>query len=111
MSRLRDRFVNGLQSENPNIILNGEGLDLRHPGNANLRFSGYDADNILQRLQPNVSASTGSACSSGVPDPSYVLQATGLSQDEAQSSIRFSLGHSNTPEDIQNAIDAILALL
>lgn len=111
VSRLRDGFVNGLQSENPDIFLNGEGLDLRHPGNANLRFSGYDAGNILQRLQPIVSASTGSACSSGVTDPSYVLQAIGLTGDEARSSIRFSFGHTNTSEDVQNASEALIALL
>lgn len=111
ISHLRDRFVNGLQSESPHIFLNGEDLDLRHPGNANLKFDGYDADNILQRLQPIVSASTGSACSSGVTDPSYVLQAIGLTCNEAQSSIRFSFGHTNTSEDVQSATDALLALL
>lgn len=111
VSCLRDRFVSGLQSKNPDILLNGEELNLRHPGNANLRFPGYDAGNILQRLQPNISASTGSACSSGVTSPSYVLQAIGLSDDEAQSSIRFSFGHTNTSEDVQIATDSLLALL
>ncbi|MEY8144444.1 cysteine desulfurase family protein [Falsihalocynthiibacter sp. CO-5D18] len=111
ISLLRDRFVNGLLSASPHIFLNGEDLDLRHPGNANLRFDGYDAGNILQRLQPMVSASTGSACSSGVTDPSYVLQAIGLTNNEAQSSIRFSFGHTNTSEDMQRATDALLALL
>jgi cysteine desulfurase len=111
VSCLRDRFVNGLKSENSNIFLNGEDLDLRHPGNANLRFTGYDAGNLLQRLQPTISASTGSACSSGVTDPSYVLQAIGLTGDDAQSSIRFSFGHTNTEEDIQKATEVLLALL
>jgi len=111
ISHLRDRFVNGLQSESPHIFLNGEDLDSRHPGNANLKFDGYDAGNILQRLQPIVSASTGSACSSGVTDPSYVLKAIGLTCNEAQSSIRFSFGHTNTSEDVQSATDALLALL
>lgn len=111
ISHLRDRFVNGLLSASPHIFLNGEDLDLRHPGNANLRFEGHDAGNILQRLQPIVSASTGSACSSGVTDPSYVLQAIGLTSNEAQSSIRFSFGHTNTSEDVQSATDALFALL
>lgn len=108
---LRDLFVNELQSNRDHIRLNGDKLASRHPGNANLRFEGHDADEILQRLQPIVSASTGSACSSGITEPSYVLSAIGLTSDEAQASIRFSFGHTNTSDEALEAAEAILAVL
>ncbi len=111
VERMRMRFVNALQAKSALIKLNGDVLTSRHPGNANLRFEGHDARDLLQRLQPVVAASTGSACSTGVTEPSYVLCAIGLTVEEAQSSIRFSLGHTNTPEEIQDAADAILNLL
>ncbi|MBS8271441.1 aminotransferase class V-fold PLP-dependent enzyme, partial [Halomonas litopenaei] len=111
VARLRDLFVNKLQSSHDRIRLNGDKLASRHPGNANLRFEGRDADEILQRLQPIVSASTGSACSSGITEPSYVLSAIGLTLDEAQASIRFSFGHTNTSDEALEAAEAILALL
>jgi cysteine desulfurase len=111
VARLRDLFVKKLQSSHDQILLNGDTLTARHPSNANLRFEGHEADEILQRLQPVVSASTGSACSSGITEPSYVLKAIGLTCDQARSSIRFSFGHTNTADDALSAAEAILATL
>ncbi|WP_281502635.1 cysteine desulfurase family protein [Aliiroseovarius sp. F47248L] len=108
---LRDLFVDKLQSNRDHIGLNGDKLCSRHPGNANLRFEGRDAGEMLQRLQPIVSASTGSACSSGISEPSYVLRAIGLTSDEAQASIRFSFGHTNTSDEVLEAAEAIIAVL
>lgn len=108
---LRDLFVDKLQSNRDHIGLNGDKLCSRHPSNANLRFEGRDAGEMLQRLQPIVSASTGSACSSGMSEPSYVLRAIGLTSDEAQASIRFSFGHTNTSDEVLEAAEAILAVL
>ena len=108
---VRDLFVHKLQSSHEKIQLNGDTLAARHPGNANMRFAGYEADEILQRLQPIVSASTGSACSSGITEPSYVLRAIGLTNEQARASIRFSFGHSNTTDDALKAADAIAAVL
>ena len=108
---LRDLFVNKLQSYHDQIKLNGDTLNARHPGNANLMFGGHQADEILQRLQPIVSASTGSACSSGIAEPSYVLSAIGLTTDEAKASIRFSFGHTNTADEVLKAAEAVIAVL
>lgn len=108
---LRDLFVNKLQSYHDQIKLNGDTLNARHPGNANLMFGGHQADEILQRLQPIVSASTGSACSSGIAEPSYVLNAIGLTTDEAKASIRFSFGHTNTADEVLKAAEAVIAVL
>lgn len=111
VASLRDLFVNKLQSNRDHIRLNGDMLASRHPGNANLRFEGYDADEMLQRLQPIVSASTGSACSSGITEPSYVLSAIGLTSADAKASIRFSFGHTNTSDEVLKAAEAIIAVL
>jgi cysteine desulfurase len=79
----------------------------RHPGNLNIRFEGHDGRDMLSSLQPDVAASTGSACSSGIPEPSYVLRAIGLSSDEANASIRFGIGRFNTPAEIEKVGDLI----
>jgi cysteine desulfurase len=104
--RLRDYFATALL-EDERVTLNGPPLEQRHPGNCNLRFSGWDAQDLLMRLQPRLAASTGSACTSGAPEPSYVLRAIGLSVDEAASSIRFSFGRFSTEADIGTAVSAV----
>ncbi|MFC4732600.1 cysteine desulfurase family protein [Salipiger abyssi] len=75
----------------------------RHPGNINLGFEGVQAADLLSRLQPRLAASTGSACTSGIPEPSHVLRAIGLSEDEAACSIRFSLGRHTTDDAVKEA--------
>ena len=79
----------------------------RHPGNLNIRFEGYAAEDILAAVQPKLAASTGSACTSGIPEPSHVLRAIGLSEPQANSSIRFSLGRFSVQEDIDIAVSLI----
>ena len=71
-------------------------------------FSAYD---ILGALQPHLAASTGSACTSGIPEPSHVLRAIGLSGEEAESSIRFSLGFGTTDADLEEAVRLITETL
>lgn len=63
----RDAFVERLQASPYPISLNGPSGDRRHPGNANLRFEGFVAQDLLASLQPHLAASTGSACTSGIP--------------------------------------------
>ena len=99
---LRTRFVKHLATLSPFIRLNGPTIN-RHPGNANILFEGYDGHELLGILQPFVAASTGSACSSGLSRPSHVLRAIGLSEQEAQASIRFSLGKETTADDVDEA--------
>jgi cysteine desulfurase len=77
IASLRDRFAEALLCDG-RVALNGPPLASRHPGNCNLRFEGWDAKDLLGRLQPNLAASTGSACRSGTEEPSYVLRAIGL---------------------------------
>ena len=109
-AKLRRRtqdFVCALQNLNWVVDLNGANGASRHPGNANIRFNGFDARDILGSIQPRIAASTGSACTSGIPEPSHVLKAIGLSSVEADSSIRFSLGFKTTESDVLEAVEVI----
>ena len=103
VARQRNSFVRLLQESIPFALMNGPTGDLRHPGNANLRFSGFVARDILGSLQPHLAASTGAACTSGIPEPSHVLSALGLSVAEAESSIRFSFGRFTTDAETEEA--------
>lgn len=111
VSQLRDRFVSIIQLARPEVILNGDHLNKRHPGNANLYFPEYEAQDILMRLQPKVAASSGSACTSGVTEPSHVLQSIGLNEDEANGSIRFSFGPENTIQEVEKASAILIETL
>ena len=107
IARQRDHFVRLLEEGGMNLVLNGPLGDMRHPGNANLRFEGFDAHTILGALQPQIAASTGAACTSGFPEPSHVLRAMGLTIEESASSIRFSFGHFTTDDEIRVAAKLI----
>ena len=107
LRRRRDAFVHFLRGLRWPISLNGPEEDTRHPGNANIRFCGFSAYEILGALQPRLAASTGSACTSGIPEPSHVLRAIGLNIDEAESSIRFSLGFGTSDDNVEEAVNLI----
>ncbi len=111
LHRRRDTFIEMLRRLPWPIALNGPQGRARHPGNANIRFAEFSADNILSALQPHLAASTGSACTSGIPEPSHVLRAIGLRSEEAESSIRFSLGFDTTDADIEEAVRLITEAL
>ena len=78
---------------------------------ANLRFDGFDARDILGALQPRLAASTGAACSSGIPEPSHVLRALGMDPAKCNASIRFSFGRFSTDEDIKAATRLVIEAL
>ena len=107
----RNSFVRLLQGSIPSVTANGPKGQRRHPGNANLRFNGLVAQDILGSLQPNLAASTGAACTSGIPEPSHVLSALGLSAEEAESSVRFSFGRFTTDSHVQEAARLVAATL
>lgn len=107
---LRDRFVKGLERLEWSIKLNGPILN-RHPGNANVCFEGFSAGDILGALQPKVAASTGAACTSGIPEPSHVLRAIGLSEENAASSIRFSIGRYTTVGEVDEVVNLVADVL
>ena len=107
----RDAFVERLQASTYPVSINGPTGDRRHPGNANLRFEGFVAQDLLASLQPHLAASTGSACTSGIPEPSHVLRALGLTPAQADASIRFSFGRFTTDAEIEEAAQLVINCL
>jgi cysteine desulfurase len=103
---LRNQFETGLRQLDLSIAFNGAGAQ-RHPGCSNTRFDGHDGRDLLSLIQPSVAGSSGSACSSGITEPSHVLRAIGLSGEDADASIRFSFGRFNAEADVPVAIGAI----
>ena len=108
---LRDYFFKRMTDLELPISLNGPQLSERHAGNLNIAFEGIKAMDLLMALQPNLCASSGSACGSGNIEPSHVLKALGLSDEKADSSIRLSLSHMNTKDEIDKAVKLISARL
>jgi cysteine desulfurase len=108
VAELRDHLWKELKALIPGLLLNGPREPTsRHPGNLNLAFQGVDARDLIQRLQPNLACSTGSACHSGNEDPSYVLSALGYDQRRAKASLRLSLGRQTTKDNVLTAAQLI----
>jgi cysteine desulfurase len=107
ITSLRDELLAMLRQKISGIRVNGS-LTRRLPGNLNITIPGIDADQLIEYL-PGVAISTGSACSSGRPDPSHVLTAIGLGRSSARSSIRIGLGRGTTLHDIITAAQEISA--
>ncbi|WP_406545509.1 aminotransferase class V-fold PLP-dependent enzyme [Succinimonas sp.] len=103
---LRERLRHGLCSLS-GVLVNGS-LRERLPGNLNLTFRGVNGEQFLLALT-KIAVSTGSACTSASVNPSYVLKALGLSDEEAHASIRFSLGRFTTEEEIDFTVDYVKA--
>jgi len=100
---LRNRLEDSLLSRFPEIRIHGDRGN-RLATTTNLRFPGIDARALIRDMH-DVAVSTRSACSSGSSEPSHVLKAMGLSDEEAFASIRFSLGRFTTKEEIDRTIE------
>src|SRR6185369_14743661 len=104
---LRDRLEQGILAQIAGAHINGAGAP-RVRNTSNIRFDGIDSEPLLIALDlKGFAVSSGSACSSGATEPSHVLAAIGLTREQARSSVRFSLGRSNTLEQIDALIDAV----
>lgn len=104
---LRDRFIERVEKEIPYCKLNG-GREYRLVNNANFSFDFIEGESILMNLDLNgIAVSSGSACSSGSLEPSYVILSLGAKMEEAHSSIRFSLGKDTTQEEIDYTVDKL----
>ena len=106
MAEIRDYLIKGL-SEIPHSALNGD-AKLRLPGNVNFSFEGIEGEGILLLLdQKGISASSGSACTSGALDPSHVLLAIGRIHDVAHGSLRLSISEDITKEEADYVISSV----
>jgi len=108
LTELRDQLHTSILNSVENVTLNGHPTD-RLPGNLNLTFHGVEAESLLMALDlEGIAVSSGSACSSGSTQPSGILLSLGISEEDAQSSLRFTLGRSNTPEEISLTADVVI---
>ena len=97
---LRDSLAATIKNDLPDAVFNA-GAGERLPGILNVRFPNTESDSLLLLFDSEgIACSTGSACTAGVQQPSHVLLAMGLSENEARSSLRFSLSPENSKEDI-----------
>ncbi|MEV2265777.1 cysteine desulfurase family protein [Nonomuraea africana] len=109
LTALRDDLIHRVRQAVPDVILNGDPVD-RLPGNAHFSFPGCEGDALLMLLDAKgVECSTGSACSAGVAQPSHVLLAMGAPAAAARGSLRFTLGHTSTQEDVDRLIEVLPA--
>lgn len=103
LSALRDDFISQVVATIPPAALTGSPT-LRHPANASFTFAGLNGETLLLELeQRGVIVSSGSACAAGSDEPSHVLVACGMDPDTAQTSVRFSMSHSTTAQELAQA--------
>ncbi len=104
---LRDRLERAILDRVPGAHVNGMGAP-RAANTTNIRFEGIDSEPLLIALDlRGFAVSAGSACSSGVPEPSHVLTAIGLTKEQARSCVRFSVGRANTAEQVDALASAV----
>lgn len=109
VASLRDRFIDRVLAEIPYVKLNGpvDGKK-RLPNNADFSFEYIEGESILFSLDlAGIAVSSGSACSSGSLEPSHVLLATGMPEELAHGSIRFTFGKENTAEEVDYTVDTL----
>jgi cysteine desulfurase len=111
LQNLQQYFIGQLQAAYPKLIINGS-LKRRLPNNLHITIPGQDNERLLYALdERGVMAAAGSACSASSDDPSHVLRAIGLSDDEARASLRFTMGRGTSREDIDTAVKALMDIL
>jgi cysteine desulfurase len=109
LAALRNRLYERLSAALPGVGLNGS-LDGRLPHNLSVHFTGVAGETILMAIE-DIALSSGSACSSGSVEPSYVLKACGIPDDLAIASVRFGLGRFTTEEEVDYAATKVAAVI
>ncbi|MHA6800936.1 cysteine desulfurase family protein [Bounagaea algeriensis] len=115
LAALREELIAGVRAAVPDVVLNGDpgggevdGGPARVAGNAHFTFPDCEGDSLLMLLDAQgIECSTGSACTAGVAEPSHVLLAMGAPARTARGSLRFSLGHTSTADDVRALTGAI----
>lgn len=105
--RLLSAFMDSIQKRLSGVHLNGHPT-LRLPNTLNLRFDSISGEALMLAMK-NVAVSSGSACSSEDPEPSHVLRSMGLTDDQARSSIRFSLSRFTTEDELQVVLESLVS--
>ena len=105
--RLRKQFLDKIEANVPDIFLNGD-PELGIPGNINLSFAYIEGESMIMAIR-DLAVSSGSACTSASLEPSYVLQALGVSEEMAHTSIRFGIGRFTTEAEIDYAAEVVIS--
>ena len=100
---LRDRLWTGLSQSMDGIFVNGA-MQERLPQNLNVRFEGVHGETLLKAMANDLAVSSGAACATASAEPSHVLRALGLTDEQARASIRFGLSRFTTEQEIDTAI-------
>ncbi|MFT7518705.1 MAG: cysteine desulfurase [Kiritimatiellia bacterium] len=108
LATLRDRLWMGLDEGIEDVQRNGAMTGIL-PHNLNISISNCEAEALMMNLRRDVAMSSGSACSSATLEPSYVLRAMGLSDEQAYASIRFGLGRRTNEAQVDHVVNAIIA--
>ena len=104
-SELRDYLMTEIEKRIPDVYINGD-KEHRHPGNVNVTFKKIEGESILLLLNhKGISVSTGSACSSKSLEPSHVLMALGVNEEDIHGTIRFTVGDFTTKEDVDYVLE------
>lgn len=107
LSMLSDYYIREIRKRISNIKINGD-LNNKLSGNNNICFAGVDGGKLIQLLdKKGICASSGSACSAGLINPSHVLLAIGISSNLAKGSLRITFGRENTIDDVKYLIDSL----
>lgn len=107
LADLRDRLERGVLAALPGVLRNGHPVE-RLPHTTNLAFAGVEAESLILALDLHgVGVSSGAACSSGSLEPSHVLLAMGLPRERVTGSVRFSLGRTTTPAEIDRVLEIL----
>lgn len=111
MTQLRDQMQSKILKQIDHVQVNGGQAD-RLPNTMNITIEGVDGESLLMNLDlKGFAVSTGAACSSGSPEPSAALMAMGLSHQEAQSSLRVSLGWGTSSEHIDHFVETLVKVV
>eukprot|EP00924_Labyrinthula_sp_SR-Ha-C_P009332 snap_masked-scaffold_2-processed-gene-20.20-mRNA-1 protein AED:0.06 eAED:0.06 QI:0/-1/0/1/-1/1/1/0/447 len=108
VSRLSQKLLDGIQGQLEHVTINGsDKVTERYPGCINLSFAGVEGESLLMALK-SMSVSSGSACTSASLEPSYVLRAIGVDEENAHTSIRFGIGRFTTEEEVDFVVDEVV---
>jgi cysteine desulfurase len=107
LGSLREQMLDGIRRAIPDVVVNGD-LERRSANNLNICIPGTDGETLLLLLdQKGIACSSGAACASGALDPSHVLLAIGTPRELAKGSLRFTLGRTTTPADVEAVVETL----
>lgn len=118
LAKLRNDLARQILARVPGTALVGPALDATHPdgtpmrlpGNLSIQFPGVEGQSLMLAM-PDLAVSSGATCSSSQPEPSHVLRALGLSDDQVRGCLRFGLGRFTTPEEVSRGVDMVEAAM